>query len=153
MYEKLEKKSNDSELNEILKNNLFFEFENQINVTIETDSKNIKMNSITNIINISIDKVIDDIVTDLININPILLSSKNIRKIAKICEKFFRDSNFGMFEYVQKTGMSIFKVEHSSGVNGTEFLKKFFEKIFEISLKGYSFYIISNENYVCVMFR
>jgi len=153
LYKKLEKKSNDSELNETLKNNLFYEFENPINVILKTDSKNIKMNSITNIINTSIDKVIDDIVTDLINTNPMLLSSKNIKNISKTCEKFFRDSNFGMFEYVQKTGMNIFKVEHTSGVNGTEFLKKFFEKMFEISLKGYSFYIISNENYVCVMFR
>ena len=54
---------------------------------------------------------------------------------------------------MQKTGKNIFRVDHSSGTNGTEFFKKFFERIFGICMKDYSFYIISNESHVCVIFR
>jgi hypothetical protein len=150
LYKNLEKTSNDLV---VIKNNLFLEFEKPINVNTIDNTKKSKNSTIISRINNSIDEVINEIVLDLINTNSFLLGSKNIPEIVKACEKFFHDSCFGTFEYVQKTGMSIFKVEHTAGINGTLFLKKFFEKIFEVVLSGFSFYVISNENHVCVMFR
>ncbi|CAD6519211.1 conserved hypothetical protein [metagenome] len=150
LYKNIAKTSNELD---VMKNNLFLEFEKPINVNSIDNIKKSKNSSITNRINNSIDEVINEIVLDLINTNSFLLCSKNIPEMVKSCKKFFQDTQFGTFEYVQKTGMSIFKVEHTAGINGTLFLKKFFEKIFEVVLKGFSFYVISNENYVCVMFR
>lgn len=150
MYKNIEKNSDNLE---VIKNNLYFEFEKPINVNHINNIKKLKNSPLIDRINNSIDDVINSIVLDLINTNPFLLNSKNIKEIVKGCKKIFDDSHFGTFEYTQKTGMSIFKVEHTVGIIGTLFLKKFFERIFELLLNGFSFYIISNENYVCVMFR
>lgn len=117
------------------------------------DSQKLEKNSISNIINKSIERIIEDIASHIINNESSFLRSKNTKEMAKSIEKFLKDSNLGNFEYVQKTGKNIFRVEHSSGTNGSEFFKKFFEKIFEICLKDYSFHIISNESHVCVIFR
>ena len=149
MYKNIEKNSNDLD---VAKNNLYLEFEKPIKVNHANSIKK-SHSPIMDMLNNSIDKVINDMVLDLIDMNSFLLNSKNIKEIVKGCEKFFKDTNFGTFEYVQKTGMSIFKVEHAAGINGTIFLKKFFERIFETMLNGFSFYVTSNENYVCVMFR
>lgn len=148
LYEKLNKKSN-----EILTNSLFREFENSVSMMKIIDSQKLEKNSISNIINKSIERIIEDIASHIINNESSFLSSKNTKEMAKSIEKFLKDSNLGNFEYVQKTGKNIFRVEHSSGTNGSEFFKKFFEKIFEICLKDYSFHIISNESHVCVIFR
>jgi len=148
LYEKLNKKSN-----EILTNSLFREFENPVNIMKIIDSQRLEKNSISDIINKSIEYVIGDIASHIINTESSFFCSKNTKEMAKSIEKFLKDSNLGTFEYVQKTGKNIFRVEHSSGTNGTEFFKKFFERIFEICLKDYSFHIISNESHVCVIFR
>lgn len=148
LYEKLNKKSN-----EILTNSLFREFENSVSMMKIIDSQKLEKNSISNIINKSIERIIEDIASHIINNESSFLSSKNTKEMAKSIEKFLKDSNLGNFEYVQKTGKNIFRVEHSSGTNGSEFFKKFFERIFEIYLKDYSFHIISNESHVCVIFR
>lgn len=66
---------------------------------------------------------------------------------------FLTNSNVCTFEYTQKTGRNIMKIEHVMGINGSSFYKKFFEKIFESCLKNYSFYVISDERSVCVIFR
>ena len=153
MYEKLGKKSKDKKSNEMLTDSLFHEFENQVNITQIIDSKNLEKDSISDIINKSVESVIEDIVTHIINTESSFLSSKNTKDMTKSIENFFKDSDFGAFEYIQKTGRNIFRVEHSAGTNGTEFFKKFFEKIFEICLKDYSFHIISNQSCVCVIFR
>ncbi len=153
LYEKLNKKSKNEKSNEMLTNSLFHKFENPVSIIKIIDSKKVEKNSISCIIQKSIDSIIEDIATHIINTESSFLKSKNTKEMAKSFDKFFKDSNLGTFEYVQKTGKNIFRVEHSSGTNGSEFFKKFFEKIFEICLKDYSFHIISNESHVCVIFR
>ena len=148
LYEKLGKNSD-----ETLTNSLFHEFKNPVNMIKIIESENLEKNSINDIISKSIESIIDNIATRIINTESSFLRSKNTKEMTKSIENFFMDSNLGTFEYVQKTGKNIFRVEHSSGTNGTEFFKKFFEKIFEICLKDYSFHIISNQSYVCVIFR
>ena len=113
----------------------------------------IKEFSINEIINESVENAINNIVTNIINTNPILTSSKDVNEIAKICKKFFSDSDFGTFEYMQRTGRNSFKVRHSSGINGTKFLGEFFKRIFSTSLKDYSFHNISDNSQVCIIFR
>lgn len=132
------------------RNELFDKFSKSVNCK---DEINFKKHSINDIINETVENAINDIVIKIINTKTILTSSKNVDEIAKICEKFFQDSNFGTFEYIQKTGRNNFKVVHKSGYNGTKFLRKFFEKIFESCLKNYAYHIISNENSLCVIFR
>ncbi len=117
------------------------------------DEMNFNIHSINDIINDAVEKSINDIVIKIINTKTILTSSKNVSELAKNCEKFFQDSNFGKFEYMQKSGRSNFKVIHELGDNGNKFLRKFFEKIFKVCLKNYSYHIISNENSLCVIFR
>ncbi len=68
-------------------------------------------------------------------------------------KKFLKNSNFGKFEYLQKTGRSTFRIDHSIGVNGTKFFEKFFEIIFKNCLNDYHFDIVSDQNHVCVIFR
>ena len=137
----------------MLTNSLFREFENPVSIMKIIDSKKFEKSSISDIINKSIESIIEDIATHIISTESSFLRSKNTKEMAKTIEKFFKDSNLGTFEYVQKTGKNIFRVEHSSGTNGTEFFKKFFERIFEICLKDYSFHIISNDSHVCAIFR
>ncbi|KAF6247066.1 hypothetical protein C6990_05125 [Nitrosopumilus sp. b3] len=114
---------------------------------------NFDIHSINNIINEAVEKAINDIVIKTINTKAILTSSRNVGEVAKNCEKFFQDSNFGKFEYMQKSGRSNFKVIHELGDNGNKFLRKFFEKIFKTCLKNYSYHMISNQNSLCVIFR
>ena len=150
MQKNLDLKFNKSVLDEKSRNEFFDNFSKSVN---NKDEINFEKHSINNIINETVEKAINDIVIKIINTKTILTSSKNVGEIAKICEKFFQDSNFGTFEYIQKTGRNNFKVIHKSGDNGTKFLRKFFEKIFKSCLKNYSYHIISNENSLCVIFR
>ena len=146
MYDKLEIKSTSKSK----RDNLFDKFNTPVKKN--NDSK-IEKISINEIINESVENAINNIVTNIIKTRPILTSSKDVNEIAKICKKFFNDSNFGTFEYMRRTGRSSFKVRHSSGINGTKFLSKFFSRIFNTSLKNYSFHIISNNTQVCIIFR
>ncbi len=153
LYKKLEKRSKNTKSNEKKLNSLFNEFENPVNTMQIIDSKKPEKNSIADIINKSIQSVIEDIATQIINTESSFLQSKNIEEMAKSIESFFKKSNLGSFEYIQKTGKNIFRVNHFLGTNGTEFFKNFYEKLFQVYLKNYSFYLISNESYVCVIFR
>jgi len=153
LYETLDNKSKNKKSDEILTNRLFDKFENPVDVMKLIDSKNIAKTSINDIMRKSIESVIDAIATHVIDAESSFLRSKNTREIVTSIETFFKSSNLGTFEYVQKTGKNIFRIDHSSGTNGTEFFKKFFERIFEIYLKNYSFHIISDESHVCVIFR
>lgn len=148
-------KNFDIKLNENLpddkkKQDLFNKFYKSVE---DNDEINFDIHSINNIINEAVEKAINDIVIKIINTKPIVTSSKNVSELAKNCEKFFQDSNFGRFEYMRKSGRSNFKVIHKLGDNGNKFLRKFFEKIFKVCLKNYSYHIISNENSLCVIFR
>lgn len=137
----------------MIKNNLFHELEDSVNKIHIVNSEKLERNSVSNIIDKSVGDAIENIVTHIINSYPSLSRSKNVKEIAKHIEKFLNSANFGTFEYVQQTGRSIFRINHSLGTNGTEFLKKFLKRIFESCLKYYSFHIISNESYVCIVFR
>ncbi|MGY5148553.1 MAG: hypothetical protein ACW9W3_00650 [Candidatus Nitrosopumilus sp. bin_68KS] len=150
MQKTLEKKSNENISSEKIKEELFHKFYEAVNYK---DEINFDKYSINDIINEKVEKAINEIVMKIINTKTTLTSSKNVGEIAKNCEKFFQDSNFGIFEYTQKSGRNNFKVTHKSGDNGTKFLKKFFEKIFKSCLKNYSYHIIANENSLCIIFR
>lgn len=150
MHKNLEIKSKNIEIENKSRDNFFYEFDKPVNYN---DEMNFEKFSINDIINESVEKAINDVVTKIINTKTILISSKKVSEIAEICEKFFWDSNFGTFQYIQKSGRSNFKVIHKSGNNGTKFLKKLFEKIFNTCLKNYTFHIISDENSLCVIFR
>ena len=128
---------------------LFSEFENPVDIKQKISSKNF----IHNAIDTSVENVIDDLVTSTINDDSSLIDSKNIKDVMISIQNFMLNSNFGTFEYTQKTGRNILKVTHSMGINGSNFCKKFFERIFGICLKNYSFHIIYGEYSVCVIFR
>lgn len=153
MYKKLGKKIKNLKSDEIQIHNLFHEFENSVNAFPVIDFKKLDKHSISDIICKSVESIIEDIAAYIINKESSFLSSKNTKEMAISIQKFFVDSNLGTFEYVQKTGKNIFRVEHILGTNGTEFFKKFFTRIFDIYLKNYSFHILSNERHVCVIFR
>jgi len=153
LYEKLDDTSQNTKLDEKLKNSLFSEFENSVNFKKIINSKKIEKTSINDIINKSIESVIEDIVLHIINAESSFLNSKNAQELVKSIENFFKNSNLGTFEYMQKTGKNILRIEHSSGTNCTEFYKSFFKKVFEICLKDYSYHIISTESHVSVIFR
>ncbi len=153
MYEKLDEESKNKKFDETQKNNLFREFENPVNLKKIIDSKKLEKTSINDVINKSIENIIEDIAMQIINTESSFMQSKNAIELVKSIEDFFKDSNLGTFEYEQKAGKNIFRVEHSSGPNCTEFYKSFFKKIFEICLKNYSYHIISTESHVSVIFR
>lgn len=134
-------------------NNLFHEFENSVNLLQIIDFKKLEKYSISDIIYKSVECIIEDIAVYIINKESSFLRSKNVKEMATSIEKFIKDSNLGTFEYMQKTGKNIFRVEHVLGTNGSEFFKKFFTRIFNIYLKNYSFHILSNKCHVCVIFR
>ena len=150
LYKNLELKSKNNELNEKNTDNLFQEFDKSVK---SNESLNFDKFSINDIINEAIEKAINGIVIKIINTKAVLTSSKNVSEIAIIFEKFFKDSNFGIFTHTQKSGRNNFKVIHKSGSNGSKFLEKFFEKIFKACLENYSYHIISDENSLCVIFR
>lgn len=153
MIEKL--KSNIKEINvsKLLKNNLLNEFSNPVNKISNINSNGCKQDSTLDYIHKSVDCAITNAVNHVIYSNSTLLQSKSLNEMTKSIENILRDSNFGTFEYEQKTGRNFFRITHSEGSNGTAFLKIFFKNVFDICLKNYSFHIISNESYVCVMFR
>lgn len=130
-------------------NALFREFENSVDIKQKTSSKNFIHNAIDN----SVENVIDDLVTSTINDNSSLIDSKNVKDTMIFIENFMLNSNFGTFEYTQKTGRNILKVKHGMGINASIFCKKLFERIFGICLKNYSFHVIYDEYSVCVIFR
>ena len=132
---------------------LFHDFENPVEIKQKISSKNIKNCPIHEEINNSVDHVLEDLVTKTINVNSSLIDSKNVNDVMKSIETFLINSDFGTFEYVQKTGRNMLKVKHSMGVNGSNFCKKFFERLFGICLSDYSFHVILDENSVCVIFR
>ena len=127
--------------------------ENQLRLIQKNTLEDEKIKSIKDTIDKSIENMIEDISTEIIGMKSNVFESKNVREIADQIEIMLKDSNFGTFEYTQKTGKNFFRVEHKVGINGTEFLKKFFKKIFTSYLENYSIKIISNESYVCVIFR
>lgn len=151
LVEKL-KNINDRNNLKISKNNLFNEFTNSVK-TYNVDSNYHKQDSIVENIHKSVEHTIMENVNHVIRSNPLLSQSKNVEETIRSVENILRNSNFGTFEYEQKTGKNFLRVEHSEGSNGTEFLKIFFERVFNICLKDYLFHIISNERYVCVIFR
>ncbi len=153
MSEKLDDALQNTKLDENLKNSLFSEFEKPVNLKRIIDSKKIKKTSINDVINKSIESIIENIAMHIINTESSFQSSKNAKELATSTENFFKDSNLGTFEYIQKAGKNILRIEHLSGTNGTEFYKLFFQKIFEIYLKNYSYHIISNESHVSIIFR
>lgn len=130
-------------------NALFHEFENSVDIKQKISSKNF----IHNAIDTSVENLIDDHVTSTINADSSLIDSKNVKDVMTSIENFMLNSNFGTFEYTQKTGRNILKVKHSMGINASNFCKKFFERIFGICLKNYSFHVIYDECSVCVIFR
>ena len=103
--------------------------------------------------NKSIKNIIEDIATHIINTESSFQSSKNAKELVLTIENFFKDSNLGTFEYIQKAGKNILRVENLSGTNGAEFYKLFFQKVFENCLKNYSYHIIFNKSHVSVIFR
>lgn len=130
-------------------NALFREFENSVDLKQKISSKNF----IHNAIDTSVENVIDDLVTSTINTDSSLIDSKNVKDVMTFIQNFMFNSDFGTFEYTQKTGRNILKVKHRMGINGSNFCKKFFERIFGICLKNYSFHVIYDECSVCVIFR
>lgn len=134
-------------------NDLFTYFDNPVKIEQKIFSKNSKKNLIRDEIITSVESTLDDLVTRTINANSSLIDSKNVKDVIKSIENFLLNSNFGKFEYVQKTGRNILRVEHSMGVNGSVFCKKFLERLFGICLNDYSFHLIFDENSVCVFFR
>ena len=127
--------------------------ENQLRLIQKDTIKEEKIKSIKNIIDKSINNMIEEITIDIINTKSNVFESKNVKEIADQIENILKESDFGTFEYIQKTGKNFFRVKHKVGINGTRFLKTFFENIFTNYLNNYSMKIISNENYVCVIFR
>lgn len=130
-------------------NNLFLKFENSVDIEQKTRSKNF----IHDAIDASVENVIDNLVTSIIDADSSLIDSKNVKDVMTSIENFMFNSNFGTFEYMQKTGRNILKVKHSMGLNGSNFCEKFFGRIFGICLKNYSFYVIYDEQSVCIIFR
>lgn len=143
------KNINDSNIS---KNNLFDEFTNSVK-THDLDSNHCEGYPIVDNIRKSIKHTITENVNRVIRSNSLLLQSKNVAETTKSIENILKNSNFGTFEYEQKTGKNFIRVTHSEGYEGTEFLKIFFENVFNIYLKNYSFHVIFNECYVCVIFR
>ena len=130
-------------------NALFREFENPVDIKQKIHFKNF----IHDTIDTSVENIIDDFVTNTINADSSLIDSENVKDAMTSIENFMLNSDFGTFEYTQKTGRNILKVKHSMGVNGSKFCKKFFERIFGICLHDYSFHVISDDHSVCVIFR
>lgn len=130
-------------------NALFREFENPVDIKQKIHSKNL----IHDAIDTSVENVLDDFVTSTINSDSTLIDSENVKDTMTSIENFMLNSDFGTFEYTQKTGRNILKVQHSMGVNGSKFCKKFFVRIFGICLQDYSFHVISDDRSVCVIFR
>lgn len=153
LHKKLEQRSKNKKSDKKKLNSLFNKFENSVNKIQIINSKKPEKYSVAEEINKSIQSVIEDIAIQIINTESSFSESKNVKEMAISIESFFKKSNLGSFEYTQKTGKNIFKVKHFLGTNGTEFFKKFYEKLFEVYLKNYSFYLIYNESYVCVIFR
>lgn len=153
MSEKLDDALQNTKSDKNLKNNLFSKFEKPVNLKKIIDSKKIEKTSINDFINKSIESIIEDLTTYIINTESSFQRSKNTKELVSSIKNFFKDSNLGTFEYIQKTGKNILRVENLSGTNGTEFYKLFFQKVFEAHLKNYSYYIISDESHVSVIFR
>ena len=130
-------------------NALFLEFENSVDIKQKISTKNF----IHDIIDTSVENIIDNFVTSTINSDSSLIYSKNVKDTMKSIENFMLNSDFGIFEYTQKTGRNILKVKHSMGVNGSTFCKKLLERILGICLQDYSFHVISDERSVCIIFR
>lgn len=153
LSEKLDDALQNTKSDENLKNNLFSKFEKPVNLKKIIDSKKIEKTSINDFINKSIESIIEDLTTYIINTESSFQRSKNAKELVSSIKIFFKDSNLGTFEYIQKTGKNILRVENLSGTNGTKFYKLFFQKVFEAYLKNYSYYIISDESHVSVIFR
>lgn len=153
LSEKLDDALQNTKSDKNLKNNLFSKFEKPVNLKKIIDSKKIEKTSINDFINKSIESIIEDLTTYIINTESSFQRSKNTKELVSSIKIFFKDSNLGTFEYIQKTGKNILRVENLSGTNGTEFYKLFFQKVFEAYLKNYSYYIISDESHVSVIFR
>lgn len=146
MYKNLETKSKNIENTD----SLFKEFKKPVN---HSGKINFNKISINELIDKSVENAMNDVVSNIINTKINTIESENTSNIAEKCKKFFENSDFGTFEYTQRAGRNNFKVAHKSGINGTKFLEKFFEKMFRIYLKNYSTHVISNENSLCVIFR
>lgn len=153
LSEKLDDVLQNTKLDENPKNRLFSEFEKPVNLKKIIDSKKIKQTSINDVINKSIESIIENIAMHIINTESSFQSSKNAKELVTSIENIFKDSNLGTFEYMQKAGKNILRIEHLSGTNGSKFYKLFFQKVFEIYLKNYSYHIISNESHVSIIFR
>lgn len=144
LYNSIKERQDNNSLNA-----LFREFENPVDIKQKIFSKNF----IHDAIDTSVENIIDNFVTSTINADSSLIDSENVKDAMTSIENFMLNSDFGTFEYTQKTGRNILKVKHSMGVNGSTFCKKFFERIFDICLPDYSFHIISDDRSVCVIFR
>jgi len=132
---------------------LFRKFENLVKSEKKSCLTNFKENSIHDFIDCSIGNTLNDIVSKIINGDLSLTGSKNVPDLMTSIENFLIHTNLGTFDYSQKTGKNILKVEHCMGANGSIFCEKFFKRLFEICLIDYSIHVISNENFICVIFR
>jgi len=143
------KNANDSEIS---KNDLFDKFANSVK-THNIDLTHCKDDSIPDNIHKSVEHAIVENVNHVIRSNSLSLQSKNVADMIKSIENILNASDFGTFEHEQKTGKHFIRVKHYEGHNGTEFLKLFFESVFNICLQDYSFHVLSDECCVCVIFR
>jgi len=132
---------------------LFRKFESPVKFEKKLCLTNFKENSIHDSIDYSVGNVLDELVSRIVENDLSLTDSKNVPDLMKSIENFLINTNFGTFDYSQKTGKNILKVKHCMGANGNIFCEKFFKKLFELCLTDYTMHVISNENFVCVIFR
>jgi len=132
---------------------LFHKFESPVKFEKKPCLTNFKENSIHDSIDYSVGNILDDLVSRIVDNDSSLTDSKNVPDLMKSIKNFLINANFGTFDYSQKTGKNIVKVEHCMGENGNIFCEKFFKRLFEHCLTDYSIHVISSENFVCVIFR
>ena len=93
------------------------------------------------------------IAQNIINVETTIHNSKDTKEIINSINEFFKKTKLGKYEFNQRTGRNVIKIQEITGINHTQFIKKFFEIIFADYLKNYQYEIIDKNNSVCVLFR
>ena len=90
----------------------------------------INENKIEKCLKKSIESTIESIALQIMLKNK-LFPKENIQLIeyVDILQKFWRKANLGKFEYKNKTGKNIFRMEHDLGINGTVLFRIIFTKM------------------------
>lgn len=116
--------------------------------------KNLESESLEMLLSISVKDSIHKIVEKVMN-SLVIKHEKNysIEALGSKIQNFVKIQNVGTFEFYDRAGKNIFKIEHNLGNIGTQFFKDLITSSLKVNFADVSYHSTESSDSVSVVFR